>query len=247
MLGIQLFPARSPTSIAIPCDLVYNSNYNKKRFNMVNGIYDTIKSHIDNFETQLFTSLPATVLSWNSEEQTISARPVMLEPYTDGDVSKLPTINDIPVTFPSAGGGSLTFPIKIGDEVLLVFSARNYDSWWETGEVDSLSTTQRFHEITDAIAILGLTSKNKSVKANVEDVELKFNDNSIQLKKDGTIEVVTKDTISITNSNEELVNVLSDALQAIADITTKTQYGFSPIVNKSDVLAVKQRLDTFKK
>lgn len=214
---------------------------------MINNLSTVIQSYIDNFETQLFTSLPAKVISFDAEEQTVSVQPTILEAYTDGLNSEFPEIDDVPVVFPSAGGGSLTFPIKTGDEVLLVFSSRNYDTWWDTGESPSLSTSQRFNEITDAIAIVGLTSKNNSVKASTEDVELKFNNNLIRLVSDGTIEIETKDTISVTNSNEELIKVLSDALQAVADITTNTIYGPTPINNKPDVLAIKARLDTFKK
>lgn len=214
---------------------------------MVTDLATVIQSYVDHFETQLFTALPAKVVSFNSVEQTVVVKPTMLEAYTDGLSSAFPEIVEVPVMFPSAGGGSLTFPVKTGDEVLLVFSSRNYDTWWETGGSDSQSTTQRFNDLNDAIAILGLTSKNNSVKASTEDVELKFNGNVIRLVSDGTIEVETASTITISNASEELINVLSETLQAISDITTNTVYGISPINNKPDILALKSRLDSFKK
>lgn len=214
---------------------------------MVTDLATVIQSYVDHFETQLFTALPAKVVSFNSVEQTVVVKPTMLEAYTDGLSSAFPEIVEVPVMFPSAGGGSLTFPVKTGDEVLLVFSSRNYDTWWETGESDSQSTTQRFNDLNDAIAILGLTSKNNSVEASTEDVELKFNGNVIRLVSDGTVEVETASTITISNASEELINVLSETLQAISDITTNTVYGISPINNKPDILALKSRLDSFKK
>ena len=214
---------------------------------MIVNLADAIQSHINNYKTQMFTSLPAKVTSYNSKEQTISARPVMNEPFKDGEVSEFPEIDYIPVIFTGAGGGVLTFPIQVGDEVLLTFSSRSFDTWWTTGETQKLSTTQRYNDITDAVAIIGLTSKDKSVKANTEDVELKYNGNTILLKKDGTLEAVTTSTLNITNDSEELITVLSDALQALADVTTNTIYGVSPINNRIDVLAIKSRLDTFKK
>ena len=214
---------------------------------MIGNLSDAIQSHLNNYKTQTFTSLPAKVTSYNSVEQTISARPVMNEPFKDGDVSEFPEIDHIPVVFTGAGGGVLTFPIQVGDEVLLTFSSRSFDTWWVTGSTQELSTTQRYNDITDAVAIIGLTSKDNSVQANTEDVELKYNGASQQLKKDGTIELVTTSTFSLSNEEQEFVSVLSDALQAIADITTNTVYGVSPINNKIDVLAIKSRLDTFKK
>ncbi len=231
---------------------------------MYNNLHEAIRSHIANFETQLYTALPATVVSWDAEAQTITASPVMLEAYEDGDISKLPEIDHVPVMFPSGGGGSLTFPIQVGDEVLLVFSSRSFDTWWSTGKVDKLSSTQRYNEYTDAIAIVGVTSKDKSVKAHTTDVELKFKDSSIRLVEDssvvintkdnsvtmnadGTMDTVVKGTWSLNNGAEEFVTVLSETLQAIADITTPTMMGPQPIINKPAILALKSRLDSFKK
>jgi len=208
--------------------------------------YTVINSHITNLESQLFTSLPATVISYDAVTQTITALPVMLEAYKDGDVSEFPEIDNVPVIFPSAGGGSLTFPIQVGDEVMLMFSARNFDTWWTTSATQELSSTQRFHDISDAVAIVGLTSSAKSVNGSTEDVVLKFKDNSIILKKDGTLEGKTTSTIKISNTTEELISLLSETLQAISDITVNTAYGMSPIDNKINILSLKQRLDTFK-
>lgn len=208
--------------------------------------YAWMNSHITNLENQLFTSLPATVSSYDANTQTITALPVMLEAYKDGDVSQFPEIDNVPVIFPSAGGGSLTFPIQEGDTVMLMFSARNFDTWWATGNPLQLSSTQRYHDLSDAVAIVGLTSSKKSVNGSTEDVVLKFNDNNITLKKDGSIEATTKSTVKISNSSEELVSLLSETLQAISDITTNTIYGLSPINNKALILSLKQRLDTFK-
>lgn len=214
---------------------------------MIEGLKEVIQSHIANFETQLFTALPATIVSFDANEQTATVAPVMLEPYTDGVVAKISEIDYVPVMFPSAGGGALTFPVKAGDEVLLVFSSRNYDVWWNTGEVDKLPSTRRFNDLTDAIAIVGLTSRNNSTQASTEDVVLKFNGNDIILKADGTLESTTTSTFSLSNGQEEFVNVLSEALQTIADATVNTVYGISPLNNKAAILAVKSRLDTFKK
>lgn len=206
-----------------------------------------INNKIQAFEDQLATAIPAIVVSFNSEEQTITAKPVGLEAHTSGHSSEFAEIDDIPVMFPSSGGGSLTFPIEAGDEVLLVFSARNYDTWWDTGESESLSTTQRYHDFSDAIAILGVRSRKNSVKASTEDVELKFKDNLLRLVKDGSVELEVKETISISNSQEELVSLISESLQLMADITSNTVYGISPVNNKVQILELKARLDTFKK
>lgn len=213
---------------------------------MVTDLSQVIKSHIDNLETQLFTSLPAIIQSFDPETQTATVRPVGLEAYTDGISQPFPDNFKVPVIFPSAGGGSLTFPVKKGDEVLVTFSARNYDNWWDTSDPQVLASSQRFHDYNDAVIHLGLKSKSNSVKANTEDVELKFNDNVIRLKSDGTVQVESTSTVSISNQQEELVNLLSETIKAISEITTNTIYGPTIINNKQDFIALKDRLDTFK-
>ena len=164
---------------------------------MIGNLSDAIQSHLNNYKTQTFTSLPAKVTSYNSVEQTVSARPVMNEPFKDGDVSEFPEIDHIPVVFTGGGGGVLTFPIKEGDEVLLIFSSRNFDTWWVTGETQELSSTQRYNDITDAIAILGLTSKDKSVKAKTDAVELKYKGSRITFKEDGAAELLVNGDLDI--------------------------------------------------
>ena len=46
-----------------------------------------------------------------------------------------PILVDLPVIFPRGGGVTLTFPIKEGDECLIVFSSRSIDFWWQNGGV----------------------------------------------------------------------------------------------------------------
>ena len=63
---------------------------------------------------------------------------------------------------------------------------------------------------------------------------------------DGNIEITTANTIKIKNNGEELVTILSEALQAIIDANVNTVYGVSPLNNKPDFVALKARLDTLK-
>lgn len=211
------------------------------------SMYDAIDSHVQKGKESLWTSTPAIVDSYNSETQTINAKLALhittnLEQPLDS-----PLLQDIPVIFPSAGGGILSFPIQKGDNVLLVFAKNSLDKW-KVGKGDKVVLdSKRSHNLSDAIAIIGLTTTQNTLSLNPEDVELKYTDNSITLKTDGSIDVMVKDKLAVNNSTDELISVLSDALQAVADITTNTAYGVSPINNKPDVLAIKARLDTFKK
>jgi hypothetical protein len=46
----------------------------------------------------------------------------------------LPPIGRVPVVMPGGGGASLTFPLKKGDEGLLIFCDTCFDNWWLNGQ-----------------------------------------------------------------------------------------------------------------
>ena len=104
-------------------------------------------------------ALPARVESYDATTQQIVAQPLVMEGYIDetGDrlADRLPAIAGVPVVFPGAGGFRVTFPIAIGDTVLLVFASSSIDRWLALGgEVDPAD--DRRHALSDAIAIPGL-------------------------------------------------------------------------------------------
>ncbi|APC44451.1 hypothetical protein [Pseudoalteromonas phage PH357] len=209
----------------------------------------------------LSTAIACTVVSYNNINQTIVARPVMYDMDKDGITRRQSDIYSVPVMFPSSGGGSLTFPINKGDPVLVVFSQRAFDTWWVSGKLPSQPSTQRFHDYNDAIAIIGLKSRNKSLQASTENVELRYEDsngnliNKITMSPNGDVVIENKnDTkiqilngkVRIENSQEELINILSELIDEISNNTVNTIYGTSPMNSKPLFQALKSRLDTLK-
>jgi hypothetical protein len=209
----------------------------------------------------LSTAIPCTVVSYDNVNQTIVARPVMYDMDKDGVTRRQADIFSVPVMFPSSGGGSLTFPVNKGDSCLVIFSQRAFDTWWVSGKLPSQPSTQRFHDYNDAIAILGLKSKSNSLEASTENVELRYEDengsliNKITMSPDGDVVIENdKNTkiqlldgkIRLENGTEELVSVLSELTQIVADNLTATIYGTSPMGAKTQLIALKARLDTLK-
>lgn len=206
-----------------------------------------VKAYLRDMKSQLFTTLPAEVLDVSEFEstQTITVRPSINRLDSDGAISVCPIIYNVPVVLPSAGGGILSFPVQVGDTVMVQFSMRNIESWLEgTGEAVS-APTRRLHDETDGIAVVGLTPKSKNLQPSPEDVELKFKGNKIILRKNGDVEIETASKFAVRNQSEELVNLISETLQTISEITTNTTYGITPINNKPDFISLKSRWDTF--
>lgn len=125
----------------------------------------------------LWTALPGIVQSFDPAALTCEVQPAIQGKQRNEDgsikVVNLPILLDCPVVFPHAGGCSLTFPIKPGDECLVVFSARAIDLWWQSGGVQPPVET-RMHDLSDGFVIPGPYSQPKVIpEVSTEYVELR--------------------------------------------------------------------------
>ncbi|CCS30260.1 Gp138 family membrane-puncturing spike protein [Salmonella enterica] len=111
-------------------------------------------------------ALPGTVVSFDAESVTAVVQPAIkgYEPDANGNqVSiSMPQLVDVPVSFPRGGGVTLTFPVKPGDECVLIFNDRCIDFWWQSGG-EQEPVHPRQHHIGDAIAFLGPMSQAKKI------------------------------------------------------------------------------------
>jgi len=118
---------------------------------------------------------------------------------------------DVPVIFPGSGDYALTFPVKQGDECLLIFCERSIDNWNEKGDVQEQSD-YRQHHAADAIAIVGLRSQ-PNVFDNFDNshAQLRSKDGSTLITLDkGGIVTVKADTIKLDGDVEISGNVRAD-------------------------------------
>ena len=113
---------------------------------------ESLRMALESYASQLWTALPASVVSVNLESQTVSVQPTIQGSVSDpsGNVRlvNLPVLVDVPLVWPRAGGFALTFPIAAGDEVLVVFSCRCIDSWWQSGGIGAPAEA-RMHDLSD--------------------------------------------------------------------------------------------------
>lgn len=154
------------------------------------------------FGCELRVAMPAIVVPnpngdpFDENAQTVSVQPAVMEVIREDAVptiTQLPILDDVPFSIPRAGGWSLTMPIAVGDECLLVFSDMAFDHWWESGGVQKQPDGILYrHDIGDAMAIFGVTSKPRAL-AN-------YSTSSAQLRSDdGTVVIdLTAGQITIT-------------------------------------------------
>ncbi len=123
------------------------------------GLAEVLRETTQAFLEDTHIALPARVERYDAATQTVDVQPVVKHAFQDEEgarqVERLPVIVAVPVLFPRFGKFRITFPVNVGDGVLLVFSEQALDVWMsEGGEVDPLD--DRRSHLTDAVALPGL-------------------------------------------------------------------------------------------
>ena len=166
-------------------------------------------------QAMMWTALPGIVTKFDPTELTCEVQPAVQGKIVreDGgiDVVNLPLLLDCPVLFPHAGGCSLTFPIKAGDEVLVVFASRGIDYWWAYGGTQPPAET-RMHDLSDGFVIPGPWSQPKRLQnASTSRVELRSDDgealisvhpstHEVTVETSGALKAVVGGTMEATSS-----------------------------------------------
>lgn len=155
---------------------------------LIGDTEESLKSMTENYINNMRVAIPAIIVQFDSQKQTASVQPAIKDTL-QGIFTALPELSDVPVQFPRAGGYSLTFPVKAGDECLLVFSDMCIDGWWQSGGVQNQAEKRR-HDLSDACAILGITSVPKALKnVSMEGVRLQNDSGTdyIQISEQGIV------------------------------------------------------------
>lgn len=156
-------------------------------------LYRTIQSHIKDFENSLYTTVPAKVLEFDPEECTVKVQPSIDEVDFDGIVRVLPIQERVPLLFPNALDSALTFPVKVGDKVLLHFSQSNIEDFLlQSTQTEANSVTprtKRKHDLDDAFATLGVRLYDDSPVKREDTLDLYYKQSRLTIEEDGTIEL----------------------------------------------------------
>ncbi|EMU1246830.1 TPA: hypothetical protein P5Z17_001294 [Escherichia coli] len=133
----------------------------------------------------LRVSMPGIVQSFDPDAVTVAVQPAIkgYEPDSNGinQSTILPLLVDVPVVFPRGGGCTLTFPVKAGDECLVIFADRCIDFWWQSGGIQE-PVDERMHDLSDAFCIVGPQSQAKKIGGiSTSAVELRSDDGETKL------------------------------------------------------------------
>lgn len=176
--------------------------------NQTSGISELVKSIL----SQVNTSIPAQITSFNPDTQTVECRcAIKRVNKATGEQVEYPLLVDLPIVYPVAGGYALTLPIQSGDECLVVFAQRCIDGWFDKGEVKQ-EAENRMHSLSDGFAVIGINNQANSLP--------NYNTNALELRnKAGTSKItLDNDSIVLTVGGTSLT-INSIGISTSSDIT----------------------------
>jgi hypothetical protein len=164
----------------------------------------------------LRVAVPAEVTRYDATHQLVDVRPLLADwfPSEGENVEQAfpPIVPNVPVVFPGSGGYRLTFPVAVGDTLLLVVSDRSLDAWLDQGGRQAPDDLRR-HNLSDAVAIPGLHDNRHAWTGAATD--------HVTLGKDGGPQVHLKATTIELGSSATQAAVNGSAFMTALDTMLK--------------------------
>ncbi len=189
---------------------------------LLNDPEEAFRLSFEGKQSCMWTTLPGIVTAVDLVKMTCSVQPAIQGTVTDESGARtavnLPLLADVPILFPRAGNFILTMPLAANDEVLVVFSSRCIDAWWQSGGVQR-PMEARMHDLSDGFAILAPSSQAKLVSS--------ISSNKAVLRNTaGTVFFSVGTKYSMTNATTDLKTVLTD-LETLLNTFMGVLAGFS--------------------
>lgn len=161
------------------------------------ALAQVLASERQTINEQFRVALPGIIQSFDPDAVTAVVQPAIryIERDNDGNTSTqdYPLLVDVPVVFPRGGGCTLTFPVKEGDECLVIFADRCIDFWWQSGGIQE-PVDGRMHDLSDAFCIVGPQSQAKKISGiSTTAAQLRTDDGSaiIELAAGGAVTITS--------------------------------------------------------
>lgn len=187
---------------------------------VIQSILGLARGAIEEATSNMHTAIPAVVVRIKDlGTKCVDVQPSLSIRDEDGTIEvERSIIYNVPVVMPCTKDGGITFPMSVGDTVLLVFSMRGLSNWKRESATKVSPESMNVMSPSDAIAIAGLhqfpNSPNKpssrNNKHNTNDVVLvhnigKENEVEIRLDRSGNVTINSPKNV-IVNCNKAEVN-----------------------------------------
>lgn len=160
---------------------------------------ESVRAAIEGALSETWSSMPGIVQSFDPKAMTVTVQPSIRGRIErpDGSIASvnLPLLVDVPVVYPGGGGFTLTFPIRLGDECLVLFADRCIDSWWQSGGIGE-PLEARMHNLSDGFALVGPRSLARSLPSvSTQNTQLRTDDGAtyLEIQPNGKVRVESED------------------------------------------------------
>ena len=199
-----------------------------------------IRQNITHMINGIHTAFPGKIEKYDPEKNLASVQPVMKYRKPNGDILDYPLLTGVPVWFPQVFGqkATITYPVKEGDECLVIIAERPIDYWLFEKE----TKTDLMFDLTEAVCIPGLFAKpNPLAEKAVTDeaIILQLKDTYIEIKKDD-IRLDSQKTVNVKTLDKVIVDAAKDV-----DVTSATKVNITaPEINLIGNVKITGTLDT---
>ena len=168
-----------------------------------------IKDRMQDMLRDAHTAIPGRIVSFDADKCEASILPYGKYKKPDGSMMDYPQLNEVPIYVMQGSGqtASVVFPIKSGDECVILFSEQALDGWRKKSE----SGTDLRFDLSNAVAVVGLFSKpNPLVKEACAD-------NSLIIEKDGERVRLKKGESYIRDTAGQSITLTPEAITIVAN------------------------------
>ncbi len=125
-----------------------------------------------------------------------------------GVLKDYPPLVKVPVFILGGGDRVFTFPVRQGDTCLVLFNDRDFDNWFETGNITTPNST-RLHDLSDGLALVGFRSLANPVdNYSTQDVEM----------RNGESKIAVGELLLLANAATDLKLVMQSVLTALTTL-----------------------------
>jgi hypothetical protein len=179
------------------------------------------------------TILPGRVEKWDWDRARADVLPLLRERINGRDVARA-VVPDVRVGFPMGGTASLSFPVVRGDVGILFFCQRSLDEWLQKGG-SVLPADRRVFDQSDAFFLPWFRPFSTETPAQ-DATSLVLRNGAAKLRMDG-------DRVAVGNASGEVLDLLSQALEALSTTTVLTSLGPQPLSSAASLASLRSTLE----
>lgn len=184
---------------------------------------ELLRAAIDYKLVDVHTSLPGRIEKFDKATQTADVQPLIKRRFANPDgtevLETLPVIPRVPVAFPRAGKFFITWPLKAGDLVELVFSEASRDNFKGGDGSEADPDDFRRFDLSDAVAHPCGYPESKPINDfDAENIAIGFDGGKIVLHmRETEAEITTDGKASKSVAVADFLQILYTSVKAAFD------------------------------